>query len=78
MPEQEKQAASTQDTMEGNLKEKPQHAASFDAQKYAENEGSPSSGPDGSAGGANVSAQGGGSGSTKQAGNTGHTPDASG
>lgn len=76
MAEQSKQSA--QGTMEGNLKEKPKHAASFDDQQYAENEGSPSRGAEGSAGGANVSTQGGGTDSSKQGGNTSQTTDASG
>ena len=71
MAEDEEGAQGDPDTMQGNLKEKPADARSFDDKQYA-GESEPSSvGTGGDAGGANVSRQGGGSGSSKQAGNTG-------
>jgi hypothetical protein len=66
------------ETMEGNLKEKPADADSFDGQEYAGGGGQDAGTGGGYAGGTNVSSQGGGSGSTKQGGNTGGSKDASG
>lgn len=68
-----------QETMQGNLREKPAHAGSFADNQYAgEKEPGPDAMPAGDAGGANVSKQGGGTGSSKQGGNTGTTTDSSG
>jgi hypothetical protein len=78
MSEQEG-SSNSQETMAGNLKEKPADADTFDGQKYAGQQEGPNSGEAGGhAGGTNVSSQGGGSGSTKQGGNTGGSKDASG
>ena len=78
MAEQDERASGGQETMQGNLKEKPGNAASFDDNQYAGGAEPAPDEADGSAGGANVSKQGGGTGSNKQAGNTGSTPNASG
>jgi hypothetical protein len=71
--------AGGQETMQGNLREKPAHASSFADNQYAgDKEPGPDAMPSGDAGGANVSQQGGGTDSSKQGGNTGNTPNASG
>ncbi|HEX8096673.1 MAG TPA: hypothetical protein VF507_01500 [Pyrinomonadaceae bacterium] len=77
MAEQNRQVGN-QETMAGNLKEKPADAESFDAGGYAGETGPSDVGPHGSGSGPNVSTQGGGTGSSKQGGNTGGTPNASG
>ncbi len=76
--EDEAHESGGQETMMGNLKEKPAHAASFDDNQYASESEPTADAPGPDAGGANVSTQGGGTGSSKQGGNTGSTPNASG
>lgn len=78
MTEDQNQGSKNQETMQGNLREKPKHATSFADNQYAGESEPVATESAGDAGGANVSQQGGGSGSSKQAGNTGNTPNASG
>lgn len=78
MADDKSRSSSNQETMQGNLREKPKHASSFADNQYAGDSEPVDEETAGSAGGANVSRQGGGSDSSKQGGNTGHTPDASG
>jgi hypothetical protein len=78
MADERKQDSGNQETMQGNLRDKPAHASSFADNQYAGDTEPVPDEMEGSAGGANVSKQGGGTGSSKQAGNTGSTPNASG
>jgi hypothetical protein len=78
MADNQNQSSGGQETMQGNLREKPNNASSFADNQYAGEAEPASGGEDAGAGGANVSQQGGGSGSSKQGGNTGSTPNASG
>lgn len=78
MGDNKQERESNQETMQGNLREKPKHASSFSDNQYAGEREPSSDDMEGTAGGPGVSTQGGGSDSSKQGGNTGHTPDASG
>jgi hypothetical protein len=75
MADNQNQGSDGQETMQGNLRDKPKDASSFADNQYA-GDTEPASGDENS-GEVNISQQGGGSGSSKQGGNTGSTPNAS-